>query len=168
MRDHTVMASKRMFLTRTDDSRNPTVPANATFQIPVPALHPEWAVPSSPENGLLLAPYAMPDQDMWLVMGSAEVHLELVPISINASLATPQDNVHGAKTLGNIAGYPQRYRKPIGWLSAFSGLLADGQWAPPGRYKFTAYALKLFGIKGHSDSYDRYDSTEFEIRYIDV
>ncbi|KAH7370555.1 subtilase [Rhexocercosporidium sp. MPI-PUGE-AT-0058] len=167
MRSHTVMAAQRMWLTRTDDQLSPTVPANATFQIPVPALHPEWAVPSSPESGLLLAPYALPDQLIWLVMGSAEVHLELLPISVNASLATPKDNGHGAKTLGNVAGYPQTYRKPIGWLNAFNGLLADGQWAPPGRYRLTAFALKLFGIRGRADSYDRYDSTEFEIRYVD-
>ncbi|KAH9218561.1 subtilase [Leptodontidium sp. 2 PMI_412] len=166
MRSHTVMASQRMLLTRTDDPLDPTVPANATFQIPVPALHPEWAVPSSPESGLLLAPFALPNQFIWLVMGSAEVHLELVPIFVNTSLVTPKDNGHGAITLGNVAGYPQKYRNPIGWMGEVNGLLADGQWAPPGKYKLAVFALKMFGIRGRADSYDRFDSTEFEIRYV--
>ncbi|PVH77844.1 subtilase [Cadophora sp. DSE1049] len=166
MRSHTVMASDRMFLSRTDSLVNDIVPDNATFQMSVPAIHPEWAVPADPESGLVLAPYAMPDQFIWLVMGSAEVHLELVPISVNESLATAVDNGHGEKTFGNIVGFPQVYRKPIGWMNNFDGLMASGEWAPPGRYRFAAFALKLFGIRGRADNYDRYDSTEFEIRYV--
>lgn len=166
MRNHTVMASDRMSLSRTDSPVNDIVPENAIFQLPAPAIHPEWVVPVEPESGLVIAPYAMPDQFLWLVMGSAEVHLELVPISANKSLAAAKDNGYGEKTLGNIAGYPQVYRKPIGWMQSFDGQLASGEWAPPGGYKFAAFALKLFGTRGRADNYERYDSPEFEIRYV--
>lgn len=116
-----------MMLTRSDDYLNATVPANAIFHIPVPAHHPEWAVPYSPESrGLLLARYALPNQFIWLDLDSAEINVELLLLSVNSSFALPKDNWHGAKILGNVAEYPLIYRNPIGEVWPFQWIV--GKW----------------------------------------
>ncbi|KAK1594132.1 subtilase [Colletotrichum navitas] len=168
MKNVTVLAASRLSLSRSDDPRNPTVPANTTFQVPVPAGRPDWAQPLLNTSDLVLPAGALPSQHVWLVMGSAEVRLEAVPIASPGSEPEPnaKDNGLGVVTLGNIAGYPETFMKPIGRFSKWGGELADGSWAPAGRYQLSIFALKLMADRALPESWDRYDSPEFSIRYV--
>ncbi|KAK1985464.1 subtilase [Colletotrichum cereale] len=168
MKNATVLAASRLFLTRSDDFANPTVPGNSTFQVPVPADHPDWAEPLLDASDLILSPGALPCQFLWLVMGSAEVRLEAVPVASPGPEPDrdAKDNGLGVFTLGNVAGYPTTFRRPIGWLSNWSGELADGSWAPAGRYRLSISALRIMADRALPESWDRYDSPEFIIRYV--
>ncbi|TQN70901.1 Intracellular serine protease [Colletotrichum shisoi] len=154
----------------TVQARNPTVLANTTFQVAAPAAHPDWAQPLLETSDLALPLGALPNQFLWLVMGSAEVRLEAVPIAAPGSEPNPdaKDNGLGLGVtgLGNVAGYPVLYRRPIGWLSSWNGNLADGSWAPAGRYRLSIFALKIMADRTVPESWERYDSPEFIIRYV--
>ncbi|KAF9872418.1 subtilase [Colletotrichum karsti] len=163
MKNVTVLAAERLSLSRSDDPRNPEVAANTTFQLSVPAEHPDWAEPLLNTTDLVLPVGALPDQFVWLVMGSAEVRLEVVPLDANSD---SKDNGLGVTTLGNVAGYPVTYRRPIGWMSPWDGTLADGSWVPAGRYRLSIFALKIAGDRSLPEGWDRYDSPEFIIRYV--
>ncbi|KAI3401178.1 hypothetical protein diail_324 [Diaporthe ilicicola] len=165
MKNATVLASERLIFTRSDDGTNPTVAAGTTFQLPAPAAHPDWALPAANTSDLVLPPGTLPDQFVWLVMGSAEVRIEAVPIGPNPDA---QDNGLGVVTLGNVAGYPVTYHRPIGWMSPWDGSLADGSWAPAGLYRLSIFALKIAADRALVESWDRYDSPEFIIRYVEV
>ncbi|EFQ35996.1 subtilase [Colletotrichum graminicola] len=168
MRNVTVLAASRLILTRSDDPRSPAIPANTTFQVSVPAGRPDWAQPLLNTSDLVLSAGALPSQYVWLVMGSAEVRLEAVPITSPGSEPdqNAKDNGLGVVTLGNIAGYPGTFMRPIGWFSNWDGELADGSWAPAGRYQLSIFALKLMADRTLPESWDRYDSPEFIIRYV--
>lgn len=166
MRNATVLASQRLSFSRSDDPRNPEVPANTTFQLPAPAAHPEWAQPPSSTSDSVLPVGALPDQHVWLVMGSAEVRIEAV--ALDPSVSGGADNGLGVVTLGNIAGYPLTYLRPIGWMNPWDGSLADGSWAPAGRYRLNIFALKIAADRTLVESWDRYESPEFIIRYVEV
>lgn len=170
MKNATVLPSHRLFLSRSDDARNPTVLANTTFQVAAPAAHPDWAQPLLETSDLVLPLGALPDQFLWLVMGSAEVRLEAVPIAAPGSEPNPdaKDNGLGlgVTSLGNVAGYPVLFRRPIGWLSSWNGNLADGSWAPAGRYRLSIFALKIMADRSVPESWERYDSPEFIFRYV--
>ncbi|KAH8773461.1 subtilase [Diaporthe sp. PMI_573] len=166
MKNATVLASQRLIFSRSDDPANPDVPANTTFQLPAPAAHPDWAQPPSNTSDSVLPVGALPDQFVWLVMGSAEVRIEAVPVDPSSGGAG--DNGLGVVTLGNIAGYPLTYHRPIGWMSPWDGSLADGSWAPAGRYRLSIFALKISADRALVESWDRYDSPEFIIRYVET
>lgn len=166
MKNATVLASQRLFFTRSDDPLSPEVPANTTFQLPAPAAHPDWALPPSNTSDSVLPVGALPDQSVWLVMGSAETRIEAVPLDAGSPGA--EDNGLGVFTLGNVAGYPLTYHRPIGWMSPWDGSLADGSWAPAGRYRLSIFALKIAADRDLVESWDRYDSPEFIIRYVQV
>lgn len=168
MRNVTVMASSRMFTTRSDDPRNPTLPDGATVQIPAPDAHQDWARDPLEATELVLPVEALPSQHIWLVMGSAEVRLEVQQITPSCSVPAPLqiDNGLGEDTLGNIAGYPLKYHRHIGWQSPWDGKLADGSWAAPGRYRFIVHALKTFGDRSAAEDWDSFYSTEFKLRYV--
>ncbi|OHE90353.1 subtilase [Colletotrichum orchidophilum] len=170
MKNVTVLASQRLIFTRSDDQRNPDVAANSTFQFPAPAAHPDWALPLANTSDLVLPLGALPSQLLWLVMGSSEVRLEAVPVASPGSAPNPdaKDNGLGVVSLGNVAGYPMTYVRPIGWTSPWDGSLADGSWVPAGRYQLSIFALKIMADRTLPESWDRYDSPEFIIRYVDA
>lgn len=167
MRNATVLASERLIFSRSDDGTNPDVAAGTTFQLPAPAAHPDWALPAANTSDLVLPPGALPDQLVWLVMGSAEVRIEAVPVGPGGN-PDATDNGLGVVTLGNVSGYPSMYNRPIGWMSPWDGSLADGSWAPAGRYSLSIFALKIAADRALVESWDRYDSPEFIIRYVEV
>ena len=98
-------------------------------------------------------------------MGSAEVRVEIVPLDENTD---GKDNGLGIVTLGNVAGYPVTYRRPIGWTSPWDGTLADGSWVPAGWYRLSIFALKIAADRTVLEGWDRYDSPEFFVRYVDA
>ncbi|KAK1961996.1 subtilase [Colletotrichum sublineola] len=170
MKNATVLAASRLVLSSSDDPRSLAVADNSTFQVPAPADHPDWARPLlNASSGPVLPAGAFPSQFVWLVMGSAEVRLEAVPITSPGSVAADQnakDNGLGVVTLGNIAGYPMTFMRPVGWFDNWSGELADGSWAPAGRYRLSIFALKIMADRTLPESWDRYDSPEFIMRYV--
>ncbi|KAK2000457.1 subtilase [Colletotrichum falcatum] len=168
MKNATVLAASRLVLARSDDPRGNNVADNSTFQVPAPAEHPDWARPLLNASGPVFPSGALPNQYVWLVMGSAEVRVEAVPIASPGSEpdGTAKDNGLGVVTLGNIAEYPKTYSRPVGWFSAWTGELADGSWAPAGRYRLSIFALKIMADRALPESWDRYDSPEFIIRYV--
>ncbi|KXH55710.1 subtilase [Colletotrichum salicis] len=170
MKNVTVLAAKRLIFSRSDDPRSPDVPANTTFQLPVPAAHPDWALPLASTSDLILPLGAFPNQFLWLVMGSSEVRLEAVPVASLGYEPNPdaKDNGLGVMSLGNVAGYPMTYVRPIGWMSPWDGSLADGSWVPAGKYQLSIFALKIMADRSLPESWDRYDSPEFIIRYVDA
>ncbi|KAF5497791.1 Subtilisin DY [Colletotrichum siamense] len=165
MKNVTVLASNRIWLSRSDDPLGSEVAANTTFQFAAPAEHPDWAQPLLNTTDLVLPVGALPDQFVWLVMGSAEVRVEIVPLEENPDA---KDNGLGVVTLGNVAGYPVTYRRPIGWTSPWDGTLADGSWVPAGRYRLSIFALKIAADRTVPEGWDRYDSPEFFVRYVDA
>ncbi|KAH6692648.1 subtilase [Plectosphaerella plurivora] len=168
MRHVTVFASSRLFTSRSDNPRSPILPAGATIQIPVPNTNLDWARDPLEETELILPVGAFPSQHIWLVMGSAEVRLEVQQVVPSCYIPAPQqlDNVLGEKTLGNIAGYPSTYHRHIVWMAPWDGRLADGSWAAPGRYRFILYALRTYGDRSKGEDWDHFFSTEFRVRYV--
>ncbi|KAK2034880.1 subtilase [Colletotrichum zoysiae] len=168
MKNATVLAVSRLVFTRTDDPRGAAVAANSTFQVPVPDGRPDLAQPSLNVSDLVFPAGTLPSQYMWLVMGSAEVRLEVVPIATPGSEPNrdAKDNGLGLVTLGNVAGYPGTFVRPIGWFTNWRGQLADGSWAPAGRYRLSAFALKIMADRALPESWDRFDSPEFILRYV--
>lgn len=62
-------------------------------------------------------------------------------------------DVAGIKSIGLIHGYAHDYRgrgEPENGF-VFDGLLESGEYAPPGRYKFVARALSVFGDADNED-----------------
>ncbi|KAH8884080.1 subtilase [Thozetella sp. PMI_491] len=168
MRNVTVLASERIWLTRSDDPFGPVLADGTVFQLAAPPAHPEWARPLWNVTDLVLPLGALPTQFFWLVMGSAETRLEVVPLAPSCSgpKPNPTDNGLGVQTLGNIPGYPATYHFSIGWTDVWDGSLADGTWAPPGRYRLSIFALKIFGDRANPSDWDRFDSSVFLLRYV--
>jgi len=168
MRNVTVLASERIWMSRSDDPLFPMLADGTAFQLAAPPSHPDWARPLWNATDLVLPLGALPEAWIWLVMGSAETRLEVVPLAPACSgpKPKPSDNGLGVQTLGNIAGYPILYHPPFGWMDVWDGSLADGTWAPPGRYRFSIFALKIFGDRTNPADWDRYDSSIFRLRYV--
>ncbi|KAG7143434.1 Subtilisin E like protein [Verticillium longisporum] len=168
MRNTTVMASSRMWTTRSDDWRSSPLPAGATAQLSAPPNHKNWTRKPLEVSDLILPPGALPSQFIWLVMGSAEVRLELQLLAPSCLTAAPQQEQNGLGdlTVGNIEGYPRTYHRNLGWASSWNGRMADGSWAPPGRYRFIVSALRTFGNRSDVKDWDRFISTDFRVRYV--
>ncbi|KAM0282157.1 hypothetical protein ACHAQH_003197 [Verticillium albo-atrum] len=168
MRNVTVMASSRMWLTRSDDWLSAELPVGATFQLPVPVNHSNWTRELLETSDLVLPTGAFPSQFIWLVMGSSEVRLELQLVAPSCLVSSPQqtENGLGDLTLGQIAGYPMTYHRNVGWSTVWNGRMADGSWAPPGRYRFIVSALRTFGNRNDVEDWDQFISTDFKVRYV--
>lgn len=164
MVDMKVLASDRIYLSRSDDPRFPRIADGTTFQLHAPANHSEPAQPALNSSAPTLPAGVMPATWTWIVLGSKVVRIEAMPIA--AAGTTAKDNGLGLLTLGNIAGYPRLYNGPRGWQGNWDGQLADGTWAPAGRYSLVTLALKINGDRDKLADYDRFDSVEFNIRYV--
>ncbi|KAK7991185.1 subtilisin-like serine protease [Apiospora arundinis] len=164
MRNQTVMASERMWLTRSDSPRSDPVTANATFQMALPVGAPkEWLVnatnaTTTPEGYNIYVPGTQPSQYTWLVLGSSLLRIELVRLD---------KVVSGDGLVGRtITGFPMDYNRALGLNSIVNGTLADGSYLEPGQYKSVVLALRIFGDPQNIKDYDRFDSAPFWIRYV--
>ncbi|KAL8387692.1 hypothetical protein RB595_009736 [Gaeumannomyces hyphopodioides] len=164
MVDMKVLASDRIWLSRSDDPRLSRIADGTTFQLPAPANHSEWAQPVLNGSTTALPAGVMPTTWTWILLGSKEVRIEAVPVATAAT--TGKDNGLRMLTLGSIAGYPMFYEGPRSWQRNWDGQLADGTQAPAGRYTLVTLALKLNGDADKLADYDRFDSVEFNIRYV--
>ncbi|KAK6823023.1 subtilisin-like serine protease PR1C [Apiospora arundinis] len=164
MRNQTVMASERMWLTRSDSPRSDPVTANATFQMALPVGAPkEWLVnatntTTTPEGYNIYVPGTLPSQYTWLVLGSSLLRIELVRLD---------KVVSGDGLVGRtITGFSMDYNRALGLNSIVNGTLADGSYLEPGQYKSVVLALRIFGDPQNIKDYDRFDSAPFWIRYV--
>ncbi|KAL8414015.1 hypothetical protein RB594_005301 [Gaeumannomyces avenae] len=164
MVDMKVLASDRIWLSRSDEPRFPQVANGTTFQLPAPASHPEWAQPVLNGSATALPAGVMPSTFDWILLGSKEVRIEAVPVVAAGTAA--RDNGLGMLTLGSIAGYPVFDVGPGSRTKDWNGQLADGTYAPAGRYTLTVLVLKLNGDAGKLAGYDRFDFVEISIRYV--
>lgn len=166
MRNATVMAVNRMFMLDTANMRGSGLQDNVTFQLAAPSTHPEWAVDAGNATASVLVVGSMPVAYTWLVLGSPEVRIEVVPLE-GPALADAKDNGLGVKVLGSVgAEFPIKYSRAAGTLTAWDGSLANGTWVPAGRYRLGISALKIMADRTKRESWDLYNSPEFYIRWV--
>ncbi|TLD11867.1 hypothetical protein PspLS_11287 [Pyricularia sp. CBS 133598] len=166
MRNATVLVVNRMFLLDTANLRGSGLRDNVTFQLAAPSAHPEWAVGAGNVTTNVLVVGSMPVAYTWLVLGSPEVRIEVVPLE-GPALADAKDNGLGLKVLGSVgAEFPVKYSRATGTLTAWDGSLADGTWVPAGRYRLSISGLKIMADRTKRESWDVYNSPEFYIRWV--
>ncbi|TLD13928.1 uncharacterized protein PgNI_05079 [Pyricularia grisea] len=166
MRNATVMAVSRMLMLDTGNLIGSGLRDNVTFQLAAPSTHPEWAVGAGNVTTEVLAVGSMPVAYIWLVLGSAEVRMEVVPLE-EPAVGDAKDNGLGVKVLGSAgADFPVKYSRPLGTLTAWDGSLGDGMWVPAGRYQIHVSALKIMADRTKPESWDVYHSPEFYIRWV--
>ncbi|TLS29114.1 hypothetical protein PpBr36_00060 [Pyricularia pennisetigena] len=166
MRNATVMAVSRMQLLDTGNANGSGLRDNVTFQLAAPSAHTDWAVDALNVTSDVLAVGSMPVAHTWLVLGSPELRLEIVPLE-GPALADAKDNGLGLKVLGSAgAEFPVMYSRATGQLTGWDGSLADGTWVPAGRYRFSISALKIMADRTKRESWDVYNSPEFYIRWV--
>jgi hypothetical protein len=89
-----------------------------------------------------------------LAMGSKTVRIDVQP-------ANPRGvpRILGQRVLGSVPGYPvqNHVRQTMAW----NGQLADGSWAPAGKYRFMLRALKIFGNVTYDHDYEMYTTRGF-------
>jgi hypothetical protein len=96
-----------------------------------------------------------------LAMGSRAVRIDVQP-------ANPRGvpRILGQQVLGSVPGYPiQNHVRQTKDGIAWNGQLADGSWAPAGKYRFMLRALKIFGNVTYDHDYEKYTTRVFEIKY---
>ncbi|CAK7209754.1 hypothetical protein SBRCBS47491_000548 [Sporothrix bragantina] len=120
-----------------------------------------------------------------LVMGSAFIRADLVPIKLcpapptttsssssaatSTAAATPSiQDILGYKTFGSIQNFPVYYMSRDTFNATWDGGMADGTYAPPGLYKIVFHALHIFGDPAQPSDYDIVETDPFRIRYLDL
>lgn len=61
--------------------------------------------------------------------------------------------------------YTELWSFAAGFVNMFNGYLADGSFAPEGRYKLVVTALRIFGDAGKEEDYDVIETVPFNLRY---
>ncbi|KAK3940223.1 subtilisin-like protein [Diplogelasinospora grovesii] len=139
-----------------DDNRPVPVAANTTFVLP-PAGHVNDTAYFNKTD--------LPKLAMSLVMGSALVRVDVVPVSNCSTAAINATTVLGTETLGQPPTYPSTYNPRDQLSFEWDGRLADGSYVPPGVYKFAVKALRIFGDPDRVEDYDADETVPFKIRY---
>ena len=136
------------YLTRSSDATQSPITANGTVFI-------------LPGNSTAFNSTGLPSLVYELAMGSRTVRIDVQP-------ANPREvpRIFGQRVLGNVPSYPvqNHVRQTMGGI-AWNGQLADGSWAPAGKYRFMLRALKIFGNVTHDHDYEMYTTRVFEIKY---
>jgi hypothetical protein len=149
LHEATVLDKNTTYLVKSTDTTLTPVPANQTFILPV-------------TNGTGTNGTVYPAFILSLALGTPLVRADVVPQNPLANATT----VLGARTLGNIFGYPSRYlprglSSPVRW----DGTLEDGRFAPAGTYTLLIRALKIFGDESLVEDYETTETVPFTIRY---
>ena len=142
LHDATVLGSDDTWIAKSNDKDNLTpVPANTTFILPVKGQN---ATATQPAPALA-----------WnLALGSAKLEAEIFPVGGNST-----------KSLGAPAGFPVQWN-PMGKGNiVWNGKLADGGYAPAGKYKVKYQALRIFGDEKVESDWDKSESPVFSVKY---
>ncbi|KAH7304020.1 peptidase S8/S53 domain-containing protein [Stachybotrys elegans] len=129
------------------------VPDNTIFTLPPPGTPWSWE-------------YNYPLVIMTLHWGSRIITADIVPLTTCPPNTTIQ--ARGMETIGQLVGYPQLW-SPHGETSVtWEGSLADGLYAPPGRYKVVVRALRIHGNESEDEDWFMAESQPFQIKYLET
>ncbi|KAK0639622.1 peptidase S8/S53 domain-containing protein [Cercophora newfieldiana] len=162
LHDTPVLIDGNAWVARSDDTNRPgrPVPLNTTFTLPPPG-----HVNDTLYKGRSVLPR------IWVTMsfGSILIRGDVVPLSNCSTAALNATTVLGLKTVGQLEDFPS-YHNRRGTLGAvdWSGLMADGSYIQPGRYKIVFRALRVNGDPTLASEYDVAESQEFRIQYVSV
>jgi len=155
----TVLIQGNAWIGRSDDSNRPgrIVPSNTTFTLPPPG-----HVNDTLYKGRTILPR------IWVTLsfGSRLLRGDVVPLSNCSTAALNATTVLGLKTIGQVEDFPSLFNKR-GLLGAvdWSGLMNDGTYVQPGRYKIVFRALRVNGDPELASEYDVAESQDFRIQY---
>lgn len=146
-----VLDPEWVYLSNWTDYNLDKSPAGTAFKIPYP----------EDPSGQPIAGVSYPATIIQLNVGTALLQVDVVPVNGggNGTAGSLGDPI-GSATAFPIEYSPRRY-----YITAFTGMLADGKVAPEGRYLLRVSALKLFGDRESKDDYESYDTVEFELAY---
>jgi hypothetical protein len=151
MKDVTVVDNSDGFpyLTSSYNTQTPITANNTLFILP------GNSTASNSTTGLPSLSYA-------LAMGSRIVRIDIQPENPGGL-----PRILGQQVLGSVPGYPivNHIRMATDGI-AWNGQLADGSWAPAGKYRFMLRALRIFGDVTYDHDYEMYVTQVFEIRYV--
>ncbi|KAK8143983.1 hypothetical protein G3M48_006491 [Beauveria asiatica] len=114
------------------------------------------------------------------VLASPHVLMDIVPLDLcpPETQTSPDPSRHcvpgsmiqdsyGLKSVGQVAGFPRHYtsRSYQDLQGEWDGALANGQYAPPGRYKIVARTLAVFGDANNPSDWQVNESPVFSILY---
>ncbi|KAK5659770.1 hypothetical protein OQA88_981 [Cercophora sp. LCS_1] len=146
------------WIARSTDSTNARIGNNETFTLPAPG----FANTTQTRTGI-------PRVVFRLNFGSRLVRADVVPLSNCSSVAKKTTVVLGTKTIGQVEEFPGLWnpRNPAGDVArqTWTGLLADGTYAPAGKYKIVLKALRVNGNENNADDYDVAETQSFKITY---
>ncbi|CAF3467306.1 unnamed protein product [Fusarium graminearum] len=142
LHDSVVLGSDDTWIARSNDKDKLTpVPANTTFILPVKGQNATDAQPA-------------PALAWKLALGSAKLEAELIPVGGNST-----------KSLGAPAGFPVQWNPMGNGNIVWNGKLADGGYAPAGKYKVKYQALRIFGDEKVKSDWDHSESPVFSVKY---
>jgi hypothetical protein len=153
MHSRTVLDAENTYISQSVDAEWTPVETNTTFILP----------PAGHVNDTQYANVSLPLAVVNLVMGSAYIRVDVVPISTCKPVKTT--TVLGTKILGGIMGSPYEWYSRGVFVSSWDGMLADGSYAPAGTYKFAVKALRIFGDRKEIKEFDVAETDPFTIRY---
>ncbi|RKL10753.1 hypothetical protein BFJ70_g16498 [Fusarium oxysporum] len=137
-----VLGADDTWISKSNDEELTPVPANSS-----------WVLPVRGQNATATKP--APALTWNLALGSAKLTAELIPVSGNST----------SKSIGSPAGFPMLWN-PMGNNSVvWTGKLADGGYAPAGKYKVAYQALRIFGDEKKESDWDKSVSPVFSISY---
>ncbi|KAF9772422.1 hypothetical protein IL306_009873, partial [Fusarium sp. DS 682] len=120
-----------------DTNLNP-VPGNYTFVVPIRGQN---ATDEKPSPALA-----------WnLTLGSAKLEAQLIPVHGNST----------GKSVGAPASFPAVWVPSGQNAITFTGQMADGGYAPAGKYKVAYRALRIFGDEKKETDWDKSESPVF-------
>lgn len=120
-----------------------------------------WVLPAP---GQVKSPDGLPFLVHKLATGSRKIMAHLKPMT-----TCPPKNMTtefmGQKTIGMPNGFPSFWKSRAPEDYMFTGKLADGNYAPPGKYKIIVRALRIFGDEKNEHDWDVAESPSFRFKY---
>ncbi|KAK4118416.1 subtilisin-like protein [Parathielavia appendiculata] len=158
MHSAVVLGADGAKLSRASDDNNTPVPANVTFVLPPPGFANDTSYRNQTEQPKLVTE---------LSMGSALLRVDVVPMSKCTTVAqNASTNMFGTKSIGMPEGMPSFWNARGTLEYRWDGKMADGTYAPPGLYKFSVRALRIFGDAEKASEYDPAETVNFRIKYL--
>ena len=156
----TVLVDGNAWLSRADDTSRPGRPVanNFTFLLPPPG---------QLNNTIYRSRQILPRFWITLNFGSLLIRGDVVPLSNCSTAALNATTVLGLKTVGQPEDFPSMHnRRGIQNAIDWSGLMSDGSYIDPGRYKVVFRALRVNGNPDLESEYEVAESQDFRIQYL--
>ncbi|KHN97107.1 subtilisin-like serine protease PR1C [Metarhizium album ARSEF 1941] len=146
-----VLGANNTWISKSTDKQSNPQPPNSTFLIPAPG--------NAGSNDTL------PQLTVSLYLGSRKIRADIVPLT-----TCPPKNLttesHGIKTIGQPYNFPSLWGTRGLNNFPWDGRLDSGNYAPPGKYKFVVYALRIFGDEKKKEDWDVSTSAPLHIKYL--